>query len=134
MNPQKIVLDSFALIAYFEREEGASKVVHLLEGAGRKQNHLLLTLINWGEIYYAISCSKGESRAEDCLLLMDQLPIELVAIDRELVYQASRIKAQFAIAFGDCFAAALAKREGCAVLTGDKEFQKLNKEIQISWI
>lgn len=134
MSPEKIILDSFALIAYFEQEEGASKVVHFLERAERKQNRLLLTFINWGEIYYAIFRSKGESRAEDCLLLMDQLPIELVGIDRELVYQASRIKGQYAVAYGDCFAAALAKREECPVLTGDKEFQKLNKEIQVSWI
>ena len=68
------------------------------------------------------------------MLLIDQLPIELVGIDRELVYQASLLKARRAIAFGDCFAAALAKREQCPVLTGDKEFKKLQQEIKVNWV
>ena len=134
MNSPKVVLDSFAMIAYFEQERGAPKVVHLLEKAQRREVHLLLNLINWGEVYYAISRSKGEARAEDCLLLLEQLPVELVAIDRELVYQASRLKSQYAIAYGDCFAAALAKREQCQVLTGDKEFRKVHSTIQVIWL
>ncbi len=134
MNPQKIVLDSYAIVGYFEQEKCAGKVVQFLEKASRKEIYPLMNLINWGEVYYAISRSKGESHAEECLLVMEQLPIELVGVDRELIYQASRFKARYAIAYGDCFAAALAKREGCKVLTGDKEFQKLHQEIQVFWL
>ena len=46
MSPATLVLDSYALIAYLERERGAEIVLRCIEQAHRKAVHLLLNLIN----------------------------------------------------------------------------------------
>lgn len=128
------VLDSYALIAYLQKEQGSHRVIDFLENARQEKCALMLSLVNWGEIYYSVFRTKGEKFAQECLLLIEQLPIQLIDIDRDLVYQAARFKSYYSIAYADCFAAALAKRENCALLTGDREFQKLQDEIVISWM
>ena len=134
MKSDNIVLDSYSMIAYLEGEPGSNKVVQIFEQAKKKEGNIFFSLINWGEVYYSIFRAKGEPAAEESLLLMEQLPVEIVTPDRELVYQAARLKSQHAVAYADCIAAALAKRHHCCVLTGDKEFHKLSKEIEVTWL
>lgn len=134
MNPEKIVLDSYAVIAYFENEVGAKKVEELLVKAESGKRLLLMSMVNWGEVYYALYRSKGEPKAEESILIMDQLPISLVNVDRSITYQAARLKARYSVALGDCFAAALAIANKSQVLTGDPEFKNLEGEISIGWL
>lgn len=128
------VLDSYALIAYFEDEAGAGKVEKILREAENRGVKLLLNVINWGEVYYSIYRSKGEERAEESILIIEQLPIEVVDMSKDFIYHAARLKANHAVALGDCMAAALALKFGCAVVTGDKEFKKFKEKIRIEWI
>ena len=134
MNSGKIVLDSYALIAYFEDEPGVEKVGQLLVQAESSKIVLLMSMVNWGEVYYILYRSKGERIAEESKLIIDQLPITLVEVGRSLTYQAARLKAKYAVAFGDCFAAALAIVNRGQVLTGDPEFERLEREVSVSWI
>lgn len=129
-----VVLDSFAVIAYLKKEAGWPKVVECLEKAQKRQSYLFLSLINWGEVYYTISRSLGKKVAEESLLIIDQLAIEVVDIHRPVVFQAAQFKAVYPIAYADCFAAALAKEKKCPLMTGDPEFKYLKDEIQIIWI
>ena len=46
------VLDSWALIAFFEDEPVADTVEELIHRAGLDRHKLLMSVINWGEIYY----------------------------------------------------------------------------------
>ncbi|OGL41360.1 MAG: hypothetical protein A2042_05575 [Candidatus Schekmanbacteria bacterium GWA2_38_11] len=128
------ILDSYALIAYFEDETGAEKVEEVLKQAENGRTDLLMSIINWGEVYYSIYRSKGEERAEESLLLIEQLPIKVLDADRSLIYHAARLKATRPIALGDCIAAALAINLNYSVLTGDKEFKKLGDQVKIEWI
>ncbi|MFQ6066433.1 MAG: type II toxin-antitoxin system VapC family toxin [bacterium] len=134
MNSEKIVLDSYAMIAYFENEAGAKKVEELLWQAELGRRLLLMSIVNWGEVYYALYRSKGKHKAEESILIIDQLPISLVNVDRSITYQAARLKARYAVALGDCFAAALAILNKSQILTGDPEFKNLEREVGISWL
>lgn len=134
MKPGKIVLDSYALIAYFEDESSADQVKELLQQGEEREKSLLMSIVNWGEVYYALSRSKGESKAEESILIIDQLPVTLIEINRAIAYQAARLKARYAVAFGDCFAAALAMVNQGQVLTGDPEFKNLEKEVSVIWL
>jgi len=131
---RKLVLDSYALIAYLEDEKGADTVQRVLEQAERGKSQVLMSMVNWGEVYYSICRTTGEKRAEECIAVVDQLPISLVAADRKQVCEASKIKAKHSIAFGDCFAAALAIQNGCEVITGDREFRKLGTKVRILYL
>ena len=134
MNSGKIVLDSYALIAYFEDEPGAEKVAQLLVKAELGEIALLMSIVNWGEVYYILYRSKGERAAEESKLVMDQLPITLIEVGKSLTYQAAILKAKYAVAFGDCFAAALALVNESQVLTGDPEFKRMETEVTVNWI
>ncbi len=134
MKPGKIVLDSYALIAYFEDESSADQVKELLQQGEEREKSVLMSIVNWGEVYYALSRSKGESKAEESILIIDQLPITLIEINRAVAYQAAKLKARYAVAFGDCFAAALAMVNQGQVLTGDPEFKNLEKEVSVIWL
>jgi len=58
-------------------------------------------------------------------------PIPLVVADKELTYEAAKLKGKHQIPYADCFAAALARRLKAPVVTGDPEFKKLTREISI---
>lgn len=131
---KKFVLDSYALIAYLEDEKGAGTVQQVLEQAERGKSQVLMSTVNWGEVYYSICRTKGERRAEECIAVVDQLPVSLVSADRKQVYEASKIKAKHSIAFGDCFATALAIQNGCEVITGDREFRKLGAKVRVLYL
>ncbi len=129
-----LVLDSFALLAYFEDEPGAEKVQRLLEQAEKGKAVFFMSVVNWGEVYYSLCRSKGREKAEDSLLIIEQLPIRLVAVTKDFMYRVAQVKAKHPIALGDCFAAALAVEHGCPVVTGDREFEKLGKLVSVEWL
>ena len=64
-------------------------------------------------------------------------PLNLVQhIDDKLLLMAATLKANYPISYADSFAAALAKINKCALLTGDPEFKILEIEgiITIEWL
>jgi Cu/Ag efflux pump CusA len=54
------VLDSWALIAFFEDEPAAEAVEKLLTQAVAEKHKLLLSVVNWGEIYYSVMRGASE--------------------------------------------------------------------------
>lgn len=128
------VLDSYALIAYFEDESGAARVAQILGQAEDGRLSLVMSVVNWGEVYYSMFRSKGEKAAEECLLVIEQLPVKMIDADRDIAYRAARLKAEHPIALGDCFAAALSIKTGFPVITGDREFKELGNEVKVEWL
>jgi ribonuclease VapC len=47
-----IVLDSYALLAYFEKEAGWDTVAELLTDAAADRYVLQCCVVNWGEVLY----------------------------------------------------------------------------------
>ena len=48
------VLDSHALLAYFEGEASGALVRTLIQEAEQRRVRLYLSLINWGELFYVV--------------------------------------------------------------------------------
>lgn len=89
------VLDSFALLAYFQAETGGAAVRALLEAARDRRALLGMSLINVGEIYYILYRERGAARAEAALADVRALPIRLHLPTDERILAAARLKAQF---------------------------------------
>ena len=49
---KRYVLDSYALIAYFEGEDGAQTVASIFKDALANKAEINVCVVNWGEIYY----------------------------------------------------------------------------------
>jgi predicted nucleic acid-binding protein len=130
----RYILDSYAMLAFFEDEPGSDRVEGILRDLILRKSKGYISMINWGEIYYNTYRVQGEASAESIITQLGRYPIELVDADRTLTLEAARLKGKYKIAFADCFAAALADRLSAKVVTGDKEFKRLEKEIEIEWI
>jgi predicted nucleic acid-binding protein len=128
------VLDSHSLIAYLENERGADKMIELFQVARDSGKALLLSVVNWGEVYYITLREAGRERVEAVAHLVSTLPIQVVPVDLELTKQAAEFKALKRMSYGDCFAAALAKLRKAELVTGDPEFKQVAAEVRIFWI
>ena len=130
------VLDSWSLIAFFQGEPSAPEVKKVLVHAETGRSHLLMTVVNWGEVYYNIMRRTSQTEAELIAREIAVMPIELVPIetDLELVRQAARYKASGKLAYADAFAAALAKLRNAELITGDPDFKQVEDEIKIGWL
>jgi predicted nucleic acid-binding protein len=128
------VLDSYALMAFFEDEPGADLVRGLLLKAEQGSVKLLMSVVNLGEVWYSIARSTSPEKADQYIQEIEGMAIEIVEADWTLTRQAAVYKANGNIAYADCFAAALAKNYKGELITGDKEFKILESEIKISWL
>jgi len=131
------VLDSWALIAFFEDESAAEQVENLLVKAEAGTHKLLLCVVNWGEIYSNTMREVSQEAAEQKATEMAGLPIEIVGVDDknlDLVRQAAIYKATRKLSYADAFAAALAKIRNAELVTGDLEFKEVEDEIKIGWL
>jgi len=131
---KRYVLDSFAMIAFYEDAAGADITEGILKDITSKKAEGFMSIINWGEIYYSTMREQGVADAERIIKQMTKYPIKLIDADKELTYRAAKLKAQYKIAYADCFAAALCSQLKATLVTGDPEFRKLSNEISIHWI
>ena len=128
------ILDAHGLLVFLEKEPGFEKVESLFVNAVEKDKSLLMTSVNFGEVYYIVLRECGQEKAQEIEKIIRTLPIEIVDVDMHLAKEAARIKATKKISYADCFAAALAKLHKGEVITGDKEFKVFENEVRISWI
>jgi ribonuclease VapC len=128
------VLDSYALMAFFEDESGADLVRELILKAEENKVNLLMNVVNLGEVWYSIARTNSLEVADQYIGEIRGMAIEIVDVDWQLTRQAAAFKVNGNISYGDCFAAALAKAKKAELVTGDKEFKSLDGEIKIQWL
>jgi uncharacterized protein len=134
VKPVPRVLDTYSVIAYLESEPGAKKMIDLFKAARDSGTDLLFCVVNWGEVYYITRRELGPSRAEEVVSLVQSLPIAIIDVDTSLTRIAAEFKSKHRMSYADCFAAATAKLHGAEVVTGDKEFKQVEKEVRLHWI
>ena len=128
------VLNSYALMAFFEDEPGADLVRALLLKAEESDLKLLMSVVNLGEVWYSVARTTSPETADQYVHEIDGMAIDIVDADWIQTHQAAVFKANGNIAYGDCFAASLAKNRKAELVTGDKEFKALEGEIKITWL
>jgi predicted nucleic acid-binding protein len=128
------LLDSYAILAFLNDEEGAEPVARLLQEAAQDGTRLLVNEINVGEVYYIVAKHRSEDAAEQVLLHLDRLPLELVSNDFDAVMEAARMKARFPLSYADAFALATAVRFRARLVTGDPEFEAAEDVVEVEWL
>lgn len=131
---EKVIFDSYSLIAFLEKDSGYKKIVDYFESAINNEMGLLICIVNWGEVYYIILREQGIEKALEFEKLFQALPIKIVDADIELAKVATKFKAFKKLSYADCFAAATAVINKGELVTGDREFKEVAKEVKISWI
>jgi predicted nucleic acid-binding protein len=128
------VLDSYSLIAYVEGEAGKDTMIEIFRSARDSGKACLLSVVNWGEVYYITLREAGQEQADQVAHLILTLPIHIVPADLDLAKQAAIFKSSKKMSYADCFAAALAKHRRVELVTGDEEFKEVEKEVKILWL
>jgi predicted nucleic acid-binding protein len=128
------VLDSYSLIAYVEGEAGKDTMIEIFRSARDSGKACLLSVVNWGEVYYITLREAGQERADQVAHLISTLPIHIVPADLDLAKHAAIFKSSKKMSYADCFAAALAKHRRVELVTGDKEFKEVEKDVKILWL
>jgi ribonuclease VapC len=134
---ESVVLDAWAILAMLGGEEpAASDVQHLLELGSAGDRRVIASIMNLGEVYYITARAHGNVRAKEIRHGLMTSPVEVADVHRDQVWRAAELKAQFAMSYADCFAAALAIQETATLMTGDPEFGVLEKAgmLPIKWL
>jgi ribonuclease VapC len=122
----------------FNDEPGADEVEKILIKAEGGTPRLLMSVVNWGEIYYSILRGASQEVADAKAHEIAGMRIELVPVeanDLQLVREAARFKATRKMSYADCFAAALAKINNAELVTGDREFKQAEGDLKkIRWL
>lgn len=128
------VFDSHALLALFQREDGAKVVAAILRKAIQGDMLRLICVINIGEIIYLTKRRFGEQKKLEVLGHIQELGLTILPVSNELVYQAAEIKAEYPLSFADCFALACAINHSAVLVTGDPEFKAVCHLAPIEWV
>lgn len=129
---RRYVLDANALSGFFEDREGtAGKVEKLLSQALRQGSPLLMSAVNWGEVFYIAWRRYGEVHAQQAEARLRELPIAVISADRERATRAGGLKQKHGLGYADAFAAELAIERGAWLVTGDPEFAKIGKDLSV---
>ena len=130
---KRTVLDASALMTFFEDRPGADKVEYLIRLGLEGKRQLLMSVVNWGEVYYSTWRAKGPGVARKIVNHIAQLPLEIVDADLELTRSAAELRAEHKLPYCDCFAASLAVNRNASLATSDKDFAHVEKKLEILW-
>jgi predicted nucleic acid-binding protein len=126
------VLDANALIGFFEGRHGAAqRVRHLLDEAMRQDVPLLMSAVNWGEVFYIAWRLHGEAKAWEAEARLQELPVAVISVDQERASRAGALKQKHSLGYADAFAAELAIERGAWLVTADPEFAKVGKGLSV---
>ena len=131
---KRILFDSHDILKWTQMEAGYRSVKSLIEACRNQTLSGYMNQINLGEVYYKTIRAVGIDRAREFLENFERLPLMIILPDRDLIWKAAEIKAEYSISYADCFAVATAIRYNAKILTGDPEFQKTEKLVMVEWV
>ena len=119
----KYLLDTMALLAYFNNEEGADFVEDILN----ENNDIFISSITLTEIHYIYSRRTDEKTADERVKQL-KYNLEVVKIGADEAIKAGRYKID-SIPIADSLIAACADSVGAAVVTGDPHFDNTDVDV-----
>jgi ribonuclease VapC len=128
------VLDSWAILEWISgRQPATETVARLLHESELGEARLFLSAINAGEVYYFLLKQRNAGLAESWRRSSQTLPVRIEAPTTDEIWDAALLKGSYPIAYADAFAAALARKYRCALVTGDPELRSV-VGLDLDWI
>lgn len=123
------VLDTSALLAYIENEDGASEVEQVLMETLDGQHTLSVSVVSYIEVFYISLREQGRRVATERLQLLNALPLQQEPIEEQSIVPIGELKASHTMSFADCCIAGLAKQKHAILMHKDPEFEQLKQDI-----
>ena len=131
------LLDACALLAIFNGEPGAQKVLKLLEQAKTGTIRLSMSIVQLLEVYYDRLYISGEDKARAKIESILAEPINIIEnISYQVLYEAGRFKTSYSMSLADAIACATAKNHAATLITKDKEMKAAEEanEFSVLWL
>ena len=128
------VLDASALFAFLQNTSAAKKINELLKEANRGHARLLMSVVNYAELYGKMLHDHGIDQALSVAAGVTALPIELVITTPTRAMRAAEVKVQYQLHLSDSFAAALAIENKATLVTSDSDFRRLGRSVPVLWL
>jgi ribonuclease VapC len=116
-----------------DKQPTAGAVAALLAESEAGTARLLMSAINAGEVYYFLLKHHGENLAQSWRKSLHTLPVTVEMPTADDIWDAAWLKGKFRIAYADAFAAALALKHRCPVVTGDPELRSI-PGLELDWL
>lgn len=127
------VLDSWPVLEWILGKQPATNLVAgLFSEAEAGKLRLAMSAINTGEVYYFLKKHRAADLAASWRDSCEALPVTMDVPTAETIWRAAELKSRFAISYADAFAAELAQRFRCPLITGDPEFRSVDK-LDLDW-
>ena len=122
------VLDASALFRFLSRGEGAVTVADIFKQALANGSSVMMSAVNWGEVYYGLVKRIGINKTESALgRTLETAPLVLIAVTGEDAVRAARLKAQYNLPYADAFAAALTGNQHVLATAEIEHFERVPK-------
>jgi predicted nucleic acid-binding protein len=128
------VFDASALFTFLRDKPGASKVHELLKEARRVRAKVLMSAVNYGEVYGLILREYGPEQTLTIMQVVKPLAIEVLDATPLRACKAADLKVKHKLHYGDSFAAALAIEHKATLVTSDPDFRKLGHAFPVVWL
>ena len=123
----RYLLDTSALIAYLGNESGGSVV-------DRYRFQAAIPFIVLSELYYVIWHKKGRAEADFIYGIVKSWKLPTLLPDERVILTAGRFKGAHRMGIADSYIGSFASTEQLILVTKDRDFKVVEKEIQIQWI
>ena len=127
MADKSFVLDTSALMAFIEQEEGAERVRDILRGES-----IIIPWLSILEIVYISQRELGEEEALTRYALLKKLDAEIIwEADEALLLNAARIKSTHSLSLADSVIAAIATQHNAILIHKDPEYEQLQNVVEM---
>jgi predicted nucleic acid-binding protein len=106
----------------------------LLKQALGGRADILMSAINFSEVYGIILRDHGKERALAVISALQSLPIRLSDITPQRAFHAAEIKSKYRLHYVDSFAAALAIENKATLVTSDSDFRRMGHSFPTLWL
>ncbi len=124
------VLDTSAILAYIEDEDGAEDVEELLIKAENKEASVYVPFASLAEVFYITMEERSEEEAFKRVRLIQSLAVEIVESNESITLTAGKLKATNRISFADAYIAAVSKELNAALVHKDPEFESVRPPLK----
>jgi len=122
------VLDASALYRFVTGGDGSHLVDDLFKQSATTGTPVLMSAVNWGEVYYSLVKRVGLSKTDSMMAeMVVRVPISVVGVTPDDAIRAGRLKAQYNLPYADAFAAALTGNQRVLVTADVEHFERVPK-------
>jgi uncharacterized protein len=125
------VLDTSAILALTDREDGWEQVEQVLREAEAGSAEATACAVSLTEIYYIALRESGDDSAAKLIALVKSWPVTWIYPDEKTCFLAGRLKASGRVSLADALIAAVAKLRNSILIHKDPELASLASQIRL---